>query len=170
MCGVLAMLFIAVPALEIYLLIAVGTEIGALPTLGVIVATGICGAALARHQGLAAMRQLSRALAGGPSIGRAVVEAALVLVAGVLLLTPGFVTDGVGFALLLPPVRRVVAGWIVARYARRAARVVFVEGRVPGFADLGRQDRPVHDARQRAGADSADDADDNPPPPGVIDI
>jgi UPF0716 protein FxsA len=167
-CGILAMLFIAVPAVEIYLLITVGTEIGALATMGIIITTGVCGAALARHQGLSAMRGLARATAGESSIGRAGVEAALVLVAGVLLLTPGFVTDGVGFALLMPPVRRLATGWIIARYARRAARVVFMgDGR--GFPDLRGPDARVHDARSGRGAGVADD-DYDPPPPGVIDV
>ncbi len=155
MCGVLAFLFIGVPALEIYVLIKVGGILGALPTLGIIVATGVAGAALAKHQGLAAVKQVQLSLSSGDRIGRSLVEAALVLAAGLLMLTPGLITDAVGLSLLLPPVRAVVAARIVAWGASRVSSSTVVMGdmRDPGF-----------------GGGWSDDDEDDPPPPGVIDV
>ncbi len=112
-CGVLALLFIGVPALEIYVLIKVGAVFGLLTTMGIIIATGMAGAALAKRQGTVAMRQIQQSLMEGERIGRSMVEAALVLVAGVMMLTPGFLTDAVGLSLLVPPIRSMVAGAVV---------------------------------------------------------
>lgn len=152
MCGVLALLFIVVPALEIYLIIQVGQAFGALTTLGIIIATGVIGASLAKRQGLSAVQRMQQAMAEGQQIGSSLAEAALVLVAGVLMLTPGFITDISGILLLLPPVRAVVARWIVKMAASRMHTVVFVDPRdVVGDAQ---NDRDEHD----------------PPPPGVIDV
>ena len=166
MCGVLALLFIAVPALEIYALIEIGGQIGALPTLAIIVATGVLGAALARHQGLSALREVQRSLATGAHIGRSVVEALLVLCASVLLLTPGFFTDALGFAMLLPLLRRLVAGWLITRFAGRAQRVV-IGGTPVGWTVNPRVDLGAE--RPFAGPGEAPDEHD-PPPPGVIDV
>lgn len=184
MCGLLALLFIAVPALEIFVLIEVGNQIGALATLGIIVATGVLGAALARHQGLSAVREIQRSFATGTHVGRSVAEALLVLCASVMLLTPGFFTDAFGFAMLVPPMRRIVAGWLVVRFAGRAQRMTI--GSMPGMpggmssgfgwsVEPGR--RPADDANDADGVGeggprgSADEPDDyEPPPPGVIDV
>lgn len=151
MCGVLALLFIAVPAIEIYVIIKVGSLLGAGVTFGVIIVSGMAGAALARSQGLAAWRAVQEALAGGERIGTSLIGAALVLVAGVMMLTPGFLTDICGLLLLVPPVRHLVAGAI----ARSTA------GRVVSNVHMG----PPGGWTPR---DQDDDAD--PPPPGVIDV
>ena len=165
MCGLLALLFIAIPALEIYALIEIGGQIGALNTLAIIVATGLLGAALARHQGLAALREVQRALATGAHVGRSVVEALLVLVASVLLLTPGFFTDAFGFAMLVPPLRRLVAGWLATHFAGRAQTVV-MGGSPAGWSVHTRGEQA--EGRPSAGRVEPDDHD--PPPPGVIDV
>ncbi|HUH00464.1 MAG TPA: FxsA family protein [Kofleriaceae bacterium] len=150
MCGILALLFIVVPALEILVIIEVGGILGALPTLGVIIVTGLAGAALAKHQGLAAMRQVQGSMGEGREMGLSMVSAALVLVAGVMMLTPGFITDTAGILLLVPPVRRVAARRLVAWGRRRVVTGGVVMG---GFPPPERRD---------------DDLD--PPPPGVIDV
>ncbi len=147
----LALLFIVVPALEIYLIIQVGQAFGALTTLGIIIATGVIGAALAKRQGLSAVQRMQRAMAEGQQIGSSLAEAALVLVAGVLMLTPGFITDVTGILLLLPPVRAVVARGLVKWGASRVQTVVFVDP--TGGPTAGPHD-DEHD----------------PPPPGVIDV
>lgn len=152
MCGVLALLFIVVPALEILVIIEVGGLLGALPTLGIIIATGIAGAALARHQGFAAMRQLQGSMMEGHEMGASMASAALVLVAGVMMLTPGFLTDATGILLLIPPIRAVVARRLVAWGKKRVVTGNVVMG---GFGPPGQR--------------NDDDADD-PPPPGVIDV
>jgi UPF0716 protein FxsA len=154
-CGVLALLFIAVPAVEIYLIIKIGSLIGAGATFGVIILTGIAGAALARTQGFAAMRSVQESLTRGDRIGTSLAGAALVLVAGVMMLTPGFLTDICGLALLVPPIRHRVAGVVVRNAAGRV--VTHIDVNLPG-AGPGR----------RAGNSNDDESD--PPPPGVIDV
>lgn len=170
MCGVLAILFIAIPALEIYFLIEVGSVIGAPATLAMLIAMGIAGAALARHQGSSALGKLRIALAQGREIGASMIEAALVLAAAVLLLIPGFITDVVGFVLLLPVVRRAAGAAIARRYAARMATGVRMGPFGPPFHG---QVGPMHRGRgpTRRQGDEPDTPDiDDPPPPGVIDV
>lgn len=124
----LAVLFLAVPAVELWVLLKVGSLIGVWPTLLIVAVTAVAGAALARRQGLSAIQQVQNALHEGRQIGRSMVEAALVLVAGVLLMTPGLITDAVGLALLLPPVRTVVGRLILARLGDRMSGSVVIGG------------------------------------------
>ena len=102
----LFLLFIAVPIIEIYLLLEVGGVIGAIPTIGLVVLTAAVGAALVRAQGFSTIMQVRRSLEAGEVPAVAIIEGILLLVAGALLLTPGFVTDAVGFGCLIPPLRR----------------------------------------------------------------
>ena len=102
----LLLVFFTVPLVEIYVLLEVGGIIGVLPTIGLVVLTAIMGAGLIRAQGIATLGRVQRELERGelPAVG--IIEAALLLVAGALLLTPGFVTDTIGFLILVPPLRR----------------------------------------------------------------
>ena len=102
----LLLVFFTVPLVEIYVLLEVGGVIGALPTIGLVVLTAVMGAGLIRAQGIATLGRVQRELERGelPAVG--IIEAALLLVAGALLLTPGFVTDTIGFLILVPPLRR----------------------------------------------------------------
>ncbi|MBT8494634.1 MAG: FxsA family protein [Deltaproteobacteria bacterium] len=152
---VLAALFIGVPALEIVLLVKVGGAIGGWWTFAAVVGTGVLGAALAKHQGTAALEDVRTALSTGQKVGSSVAAALLLLVASVLLVTPGFVTDAVGFALLLPWTRRLVAVPLAARLAKG----VMVGGSFGGPMGPG----GFPGAYDQAG-------DDDPPPPGVIDV
>lgn len=104
-------LLLVVPLIEIALFIQVGGLIGLWPTIAIVIATAAIGTALLRRQGLAALGELQARLSQGRDPGATLAHGALILVAGVLLLTPGFFTDAVGFALLVPPVR---AGLIAA--------------------------------------------------------
>ncbi len=90
------------------LLLRVGARIGPAPTLGIIVITAIVGAALTRAQGLRTLTRYQQALAEGRLPHREVMDGLMILVAGAVLLTPGFLTDAVGFLLLVPSVRGVV--------------------------------------------------------------
>lgn len=122
MGAVLALLFLAVPVLEIFVIIEVGQAIGAVPTVALLLLESALGAWLVRREGRRAWLALRDALGSGRLPGRELTDAALVLVGGTLLLTPGFVTDVVGFALILPltrPVARRALGALVARRARR---------------------------------------------------
>lgn len=102
----LLLLFFTVPLVEIYVLLEVGGVIGALPTIALVVLTAVIGAGLIRAQGLATLGRVQQELERGelPAVG--IIEAALLLVAGALLLTPGFITDTIGFLILVPPLRR----------------------------------------------------------------
>lgn len=115
MFPILLILFILAPIAEIYVLIKVGGLIGALPTVGVVIGTAILGAALLRIQGIGTLRRLQAETAAGGLPAVTLVEGACLLVAGVLLLTPGFITDAIGFCCLIPPLRRALATALVAR-------------------------------------------------------
>lgn len=111
----LLLLFLLVPLIEIYVLIKVGGLVGALPTVLLVVLTAVLGAALMRMQGLSTLARVRTSLDRGEIPATELVEGALILIAGALLLTPGFVTDAAGFACLVPPWRRLLARWLLAR-------------------------------------------------------
>jgi UPF0716 protein FxsA len=115
----LVLLFIAVPIVEIYVIIQVGQAIGALWTIALLVADSILGSALMRAQGRAAWRRFNEAIAAGRVPAREVLDGILVVFGGALLLTPGFVTDVFGLAFLLPPTRALVRRLLVRRFAGR---------------------------------------------------
>lgn len=117
--GWLVLVFIGVPLLELYLLLWLGTLIGFWPTLGIAVATGAVGSALAKREGLKVWREWRAALDELRPPAYGVVEALLVLVGGVLLITPGVLTDLTGLLLLVPPVRRRVAAYVRRRVDAR---------------------------------------------------
>ena len=98
--------FLLVPLAEIYVLLKVGPIVGALPTIALVVLTAVVGAALMRAQGFSTIQKVQRELAAGQIPAVAMVEGAFILVAGALLLTPGFITDFVGFCCLFPPFRQ----------------------------------------------------------------
>ena len=108
----LLLLFILVPVLELALLIEIGRRVGLLPTLALIVVTGIAGAALARQQGLGILERLRSELGRGTVPTDALVDGALVLAAAAVLLTPGVLTDIAGFLCLIPGSRRIIRGWL----------------------------------------------------------
>ncbi len=102
----LALLFVVVPLLELALLIRVGQIVGFWPTIGLVIFTGMAGAWLARLEGLRTLFKLRDDLAHGRLPGQAIMDGVAVLLGGALLLTPGIVTDILGFSLLLPQTRR----------------------------------------------------------------
>lgn len=114
----LLFLFLVVPAVELALLIEVGRRIGTGPTLALIVLTGVCGASLARHQGLNVIRQVERETALGHLPGEALIDGLLILLAAALLITPGLLTDTVGFLVLIPGTRAIVKDVVRRRLAQ----------------------------------------------------
>lgn len=108
-------LFVAVPLIEIALFIQVGGAIGLWPTLAIVVATAIGGTWLMRQQGLQALSNIRRSLGEMTDPSEPLAHGAMILVAGAMLLTPGFFTDSVGFLLLVPGVRTRVFKWLRAR-------------------------------------------------------
>jgi UPF0716 protein FxsA len=115
----LVLLFIIVPIVEIYVIIQVGELIGVLPTLALLVADALLGAALLRRQGRDAWRRFNAALAERRFPGREVADGLMIAIGGTLLLTPGFVTDVFGAVLLVPPSRALVRRLLRAYVARR---------------------------------------------------
>ena len=109
------LLFVSVPLVELYVLIQVGGEIGALPTILLCIGTAALGATLIRAQGLAQLERVRASLDRREVPAVEMVEAAMLLVAGMMLLTPGFVTDAIGFALLVPPFRAALARRFLTR-------------------------------------------------------
>lgn len=114
---ILLLLFLLVPVIEIYLLIEVGSAIGALPTIFLVVLTAIVGAALLRWQGFSTFQRVREAMARGEIPAIEMMEGVVLLICGALLLTPGFFTDAVGFLCLIPAVRRHFIIEIIKRQA-----------------------------------------------------
>jgi UPF0716 protein FxsA len=116
--GRLLLLFIAVPAVELILLIEIGQRVGTLATIGIIMGTGIVGASLARQQGMSTFARLRNDLADGRLPAEPIVDGVLILVAGAVLITPGVLTDLVGFLLLVPACRRLIKRVVKRRFER----------------------------------------------------
>ena len=122
MFGNLLVLFIVIPLVELFLLIQVGSRIGVLPTIGLIVITGLIGASLARQQGLSAMRRIQEELRNGRQPDLELLEGVMILIGGIVLITPGIITDLFGFALLLPTFRKGLARKLKANFAKSMTR------------------------------------------------
>jgi UPF0716 protein FxsA len=118
----LIVLLVAVPIFEVWLLIKVGQQLGLLPTILILIAEAIIGALLMRHEGSRAWKALNDAFTNGKVPTGELADAALILVGGVLLILPGFLTDVVGFLFLLRwtrPVARKIIAFFVARRINR---------------------------------------------------
>lgn len=117
---ILFLLFLIIPFIEIYLLIEIGSVIGAPWTIFFVVFTAALGALLVRMQGMAALHRFQHNLSHGELPAMELVEGLFLLVAGALLLTPGFFTDGIGFIFLTPPLRRAIAAGLIRKGVLRA--------------------------------------------------
>ena len=120
---VLLLVFIVIPAVELFLILQIGGRIGLLATALTIIATGVLGVALARSEGLLTLERIRRALAEGRMPAAEIVDGLLILVAAAVLLTPGFLTDAVGLLILFPLTRpffrALVLTWLAKRMDRR---------------------------------------------------
>jgi UPF0716 protein FxsA len=108
--------FTLIPVLEIYLLIKLGTFLGALNTVIIVVLTGIIGAFLAKLQGLHTMIKVREGLNRGEMPAEEMLDALLILVAGIVLLTPGFLTDIAGLVILIPQTRVLFKRWLRKKF------------------------------------------------------
>jgi UPF0716 protein FxsA len=108
MFGILLLLFTVIPALELYLLFAIGGEIGGMNTILVIIVTGILGAGLAKSQGLKILQDIQSKASQGELPEDQIIQGLMVFAGGLLLLTPGFMTDIFGFSLVLPGTRHLL--------------------------------------------------------------
>jgi len=114
----LLLLFILVPALDLILLIEIGQLVGTLPTIGLIIFTGVLGAFLARRQGLKVLTRMTDEFRAGQLPTDAIFDGAIILIAGALLMTPGILTDTLGFLCLIPATRRMIKRVIWSRIER----------------------------------------------------
>jgi UPF0716 protein FxsA len=104
----LFLLFTLIPVVELALLVEVGGHIGVAPTIAIVLATGAVGAWLARAQGLQALQRLQQALLAAQFPGDEIFDGVIILAGGLLLLTPGFLTDILGFCALIPGTRHLL--------------------------------------------------------------
>ena len=132
---ILLLLFIGLPMVEIYVLIQVGQVIGAVWTIALLVAIAALGSALLRLQGLATLATVQAAISHGELPTTAILEGLVLLVAGVLMVTPGFVTDLAGLLCLLPPLRRALARALGAALMLRVQRGAGRRAAPPTTAD-----------------------------------
>ena len=120
MVGVLVLLFLVVPLAELYVIIQVGQSFGALNTIGLLIVISLVGGWLVKREGMGVWRRFQRQVGSGTVPGKEIADGVMILFAGALLMTPGFLTDVLGISLLLPPVRAVIRGVLMKQAARRA--------------------------------------------------
>ena len=119
MALLLVVAFLVVPVVELAVIVRVAGEIGVLNTVGVLLAVSVVGAWLAKHQGLVTLRRIQAALARSEMPSREVADGALILLAGALMIAPGFVSDAVAIVLLIPPSRALVRQALLRTLTRR---------------------------------------------------
>ncbi|MEZ5872993.1 MAG: FxsA family protein [Nitratireductor sp.] len=125
---------LVVPIIEISLFVVVGNAIGLFPTLSIVLVTAVIGSILLRYQGISTLMAIRRDMNDGGLPGRELANGAMIVIAGILLLTPGFFTDSIGFLLFLPPVRAAIRQFVGSRIA---INVTGVSGQGGGFASRG---------------------------------
>lgn len=117
----LLLLFIVLPFVELWLLLEISHATTPLFTIAMVIGTGIAGTALARQQGWQTWNRIQQQLSSGRAPAGELLDGLMILIAGLLLVTPGVLTDAFGFLLLIPPVRRplrrILANWLKARTA-----------------------------------------------------
>ena len=118
------LLFMLIPFVEMWILIEVGGWIGALPTIGLVVLTATIGLSLLKQQGLSTLMRARRKIDEGAIPASELVSGVMIAVGGALLLTPGFVTDALGFALLIPQTRQ----WLLFKLIDRYRDKIVIEG------------------------------------------
>ena len=116
MFGKLFLLFAVVPVAEIYVLVSVGSAIGVLPTVALVLLTALAGAHLARMQGLSVMLRIRENLAQGFMPAEELLDGLLIFLAGMVLLAPGFLTDIAGLLILLPTTRNMFKRWLRSKF------------------------------------------------------
>jgi UPF0716 protein FxsA len=143
---VLLILFVVVPIAELYVIVQIAGEIGILPTLALLVIDSIVGTMLMKSQGRLAWRRFNDATAAGRIPAREVADGALIILGGAFLLTPGFLTDIIGFLLLIPPTRALFRKTVIGLFAKRNP-ITFVGVKAAPHAERAWNERA---ARRRA--------------------
>ncbi|MDH3753523.1 MAG: FxsA family protein [Acidimicrobiia bacterium] len=131
MFGLVLLAFLVVPIVELYVIVQVAGSVGTLETIGLLILVSVVGAWLVRREGIGVIRRVQLQLASGAMPNNELVDGGLILFAGALMLTPGFVTDAVGLLLLLPPTRLPIRLMLVRRFRGRVQTFGF-SGPGPG--------------------------------------
>lgn len=158
----LLLLFTVVPLVELALLIRIGGAVGVGPTIGLVLVTGMIGWWLARREGLRTWLKIQSEMSQGHLPGNHLVDALLILVAGVVLVTPGILTDIAGFLLLVPPVRALVRKTLKKRFQAKMVTINPSSG-MGGF-------RHASDDFVDVEAREAYEDDESPPPPDEAEV
>lgn len=135
MFWILLILFILMPIAEISLFIEIGQRIGVFPTIFLVILTGIAGAYLTRIQGFQIMFQIRQQFLRGEFPGDSLLDGLLILVGGLTLLTPGFITDCIGLLCLLPPTRRLFREVLKREFRNRIQTITPPDGK-PGYTEF----------------------------------
>ena len=122
MLPVLFVIFLVVPIVELAVIIQVGQSIGVLNTIALLLLVSIVGSWLVKREGLGVWRRFRSQMESGHVPGKEVADGVLIMLAGALLISPGFVTDCLGILLLLPPVRAAIRAQVLRRLTFRAQR------------------------------------------------
>lgn len=164
MAILLFLVFIVLPLAELYVIVQVGQAIGILPTLAILLVDGFVGAWLARTQGRAVWQRFNSQMAAGRVPAREIVDGAMIIFGGALLLSPGFITDVLGILLLLPPTRAIWRGMLKRIAGRHPAGkpVFFFYDRTTGRRGPAAGPRPTGPASGPAGG--------RPRPRGTYDV
>ncbi len=120
MLPVLLLIFVVVPIVELYVIIQVGQALGVLNTIVLLLLVSVVGSWLVKREGLAVWRRFQEQVQAGVAPGREIADGVMILIAGALLISPGFATDIFGVLLLLPPVRAAVRAGLARRARNRA--------------------------------------------------
>lgn len=110
------LILLIIPFVELYLLLEVGSFLGVFPTIFMIVFTGVLGVWLFRQQGFATLKRFQDSVAKGEVPAYEMIEGPILLIGGALLIAPGFFTDVLGFACLIPPLRKAIAKYVIEHY------------------------------------------------------
>jgi len=155
MVGLLALLFLVVPIAELYVIVQVAGGIGIPETIGLLIVISVVGAWLARWAGVGVLRRLQATVRQGKVPSAELVDGGLVLFAGALMITPGFLSDCLAILLLLPPTRAVARAALLRRIRAGGGLITVVAGNRPG-------PRP---GSTRADVWDVESWEDTPPPP-----
>lgn len=140
MAGRLLLIFIIAPIVELFLLIKVGGVIGFIPTVALVLLTALIGSQLVRRQGLEVMQRIRSAQARGEAPALPVLNGAALLLAGFMLMTPGFISDALGFLLLVPKLRERIARMLLSKV------VIMTPAGGPGFGNASGARGPFDDS------------------------
>jgi UPF0716 protein FxsA len=140
MAVLLFLLFVVAPIAELAVIVQVAGSLGVLNTIGLLVAVSIVGAWLAKRQGLGVLRRIQATTARGHAPSREVADGALILLAGALMIAPGFISDAIALLLLIPPTRAVFRGAVLRSISRRSGLTLITghraQRRSAGTADV----------------------------------